>query len=215
MTPNALFTVVASIGLTALANVASAAILNAGSEIPAVSTPFNPLLGTFVASTGPIPLAAITFSGTLTEEVRQESLAANPLGGLTFVYQVINSGGSASDIERQTTFNFGGFAVDATYYQLTAGDQTPIFFNRSGTGSVIGQDFGLSALALNPGETSALMVLRTAAPNYVPGLNAVIDSSSVTVQGYSPIPEPTTLLTALGLGSLLLLRPARRRSSKT
>lgn len=208
----ALLGAAASIGLAAMAGPAAAAILNPATEIPAASTPFNPQLGTFVASTGPIPLAAITFSGTLTEEIRQETLAANPLGGLTFVFQVVNNGASPSDIERHTTFDFGGFTVDATYYQLTAGDQTPIFFNRSGTGSVVGQDFGLSALALNPGETSALMVLRTNAPSFVPGLNAVIDSSSVTVQGYSPIPEPSQLL-VLGACGLLLCRRPRRQTS--
>ena len=166
----------------------------------------------FVASTGATPFAGGAFSGTITQSIWQESALANPLGGLTFTYRLTtNTGAGFTPIERVTGFNFSGFGTDATYLLTTLSDQAPTKFTRNFTGSVVGFEFEPPAVSFDPGESTALIVIRTNAPAYTAGTANIIDGSTATVAAYAPIPEPAAIgLLSLGAGVLLLWRQRRR-----
>ena len=195
------------VALAANAAIGHAAILPVASEIPAVATTDNPQLGSLVATTGVQPYAAPTFSGILIEEVRQESITANPLGGLTFIFQVTSNPGSLTDIERLTSLNFAGYTVDATYFS-TGIQQAPDNFTRSSGGLVVAANFGVGTSALNASDLSTWMVFRTDAPAYASSINSVIDGGTASLSGFAPVPEPAGL-GLLGVGAIALLR--RRR----
>jgi hypothetical protein len=161
-----------------------------------------------------------------TGEVRAAVLnegAANPLGGLTFVYQLANSAASRDAIGRTTDFNFGLFLTHAHIAfngsalggAFTDGTQNVQSVDRSGDGNVVGWNFtgaGVpDAERLDPGETSLVMIIRTNAPDWDPGFTSVINGGTDDVDTFqpapaAPIPEPAALLlfgTALaGLASL-------------
>jgi len=196
--------------IAVLAPQAGAAVLPVNSDIAAAVTADNPSLGTFVASTGALPYSSFTFSGTVTQEIWQESPAANPLGGLTFTYRLVtNTGTGFTALSRVNGFNFGGFTADATFMLANALDQAPTNFTRNTAGSIVGFEFE-SPVSFDPGESSALIVVRTNAPGYTTGLINIIDGGSATVMGYAPVPEPgTAALLGVAAGALLLRRRQR------
>jgi len=150
------------------------------------------------------------FSGTVTVSVYQESAAANPLLGLTFVYSVTNNG--PDSLERVTTNDYAGFQVDACY--VTSAVAPPTYISRDLVGDVPG--FGwFSPSGVLPGTTSPVLILRTNALQYGPDSVGIIDGAAITVEGLlGPLPgggstpEPASL-GLLGIGALALLR--RRR----
>src|SRR5581483_4317777 len=171
--------------------------------VPGVPVPF----------TGPGPNG---FSGTLSTTVIQENAAANPLLGLTFIYQLHNNANSATALERLVTTDFGSFGGWATDVSYAPTGQAPTVTDRSiNAGSVIGWDFtgpplGLGTLA--PGLTSGELIVRTNAPGYdLTQQASVIDGSTVAVGAAGPSPtnispEPGSIsiiaIAAMGLGRL-------------
>jgi hypothetical protein len=211
-----LTTLIACGASIAVASQVSASVLAPSGNIAAAATAADPTTGSLIISTGPTLFSAPTFSGTLTESVWQESPSANPLGGLTFTYRLsTNTGAGFTSIERVTGFNFSGFSTDATYLLTTGSDQAPSGFTRNGSGSVVGFDFDPPAVSFDPGESTAMVVIRTNAVGYTAGSINIIDGSSTSVPGFAPIPEPAAIgLLALGAGALLLRRRRRCRGLK-
>jgi hypothetical protein len=166
---------------------------------------------------------AIQHTGTVRAAVLNEG-AANPLGGLTFVYQLVNSSTSQSPVGRTTDFNFGSFLTHAHISVnggtlaggiFTDGTQGPQTVDRTSDGNVVGWSFtGVGvpeSQKLDPGETSLVMIIRTNAPDWDPGFTSVINGGTDDVDTFQPaprqaIPEPAALLlfgTALaGIASL-------------
>ena len=79
----------------------AAFINNGGLQFPAATVP-APAGGTVVAATGPVPVVAQTFSGTVESQVISGD-TNNTLGGNTFVYRITNGSGSANSIESRKT----------------------------------------------------------------------------------------------------------------
>src|SRR5579862_4854864 len=80
-----------------------------------VLTPVSaPVVGATIQAGVPVPFSSLNpdgYSGTLTSTVIQESAANNPLGGLTFVYQLHNNSTSVTSLERLVVTDFEGFAT--------------------------------------------------------------------------------------------------------
>jgi len=161
------------------------------------------------------PISALTFSG-----IARTAVYDGPEEGvnLDFYYQFSNSADSANAVARLTAASFEGFSTDV--YQTAAGfdlfqpgTNPADTADRSSNGRVVGFNFIPGTQnALDPGETSYIMVIRTDASQYTQGSMGIIDGSGTTALAFAPIPEPETY--ALMLAGLGLLGFARRRQMK-
>lgn len=144
-------------------------------------------------------------TGTITSWVVANS-PGNTLGGLSFYYQVTETGSEA--VGRVSTSDFGiipGAPVDvatiiAPFDSSVTGGVSPVTATRSGgAGSVVG--FNFSGLGVATGQSSVLLVVNTPYLSFQTTAGSVIDSSSVNVAILGPVPEPSTAIA----GCLLLL----------
>jgi hypothetical protein len=149
------------------------------------------------------------FSGVLNSTVLSDP--ANPLAGLTFVYEISNDLVSLDSIGRLTINSFAGWLVDASY-QIPAVNLSPSLVDRSVAGTIgfrfQDQPPGSSGV-LAPGMTSALLVLETNAPAYTTTFASVINGTVATAPTFSPIPEPAGIV-LLASGSCALASFAYR-----
>jgi hypothetical protein len=195
---------VALTGLVAVACLACAASAFAAPLLPGVTNIAaaepEPLGGTTVAGPLVTPLVGAAFTATITSTVISGD-AANPYGGLTFIYVVHNNDTSADAIGRTTLTGFTGFATDASYSTLSSGT-APSTQDRSINGNVVGFSFvgpptGTAVLA--PGATSMTLVVQTDARAWTTSIGNVIDGSIASGAIYGPmVPEPATMLLLAG-----------------
>jgi hypothetical protein len=203
---------------------ASASFMAPGASLFASAEP-DPTGGVVVGSTGPVPFATASYTGTLDSTVISGD-PSNLLGGLTFTYLLTNSAVSTGDIDRLTVNDFAGFLVDASY-QTPAAGLPPALMNRSGAtdaGNVVGFTYfgapvGLGVLT--PGSSSALMVVQTNATTFAPSLASVIDGQVTMVGSLAPggpgggIPEPcSVMLAGIGIAAVAIFR-LRGRSRRS
>lgn len=192
------------LGMLGLCSYSQATILAPGGVgLDAPQAPGSTILDTLTTS-----YSFAGLSGTITSWVVSDP--SNPLGGLSFYYQVDNAG--TEGIGRVSTSDFGiipGSPVDVStiagpFDTSVPGGVLPFTASRStGAGSVVGFLF-IGGSEVLPGESSVVMVVNTAYQAFQISAGAVIDSSSVNVAILGPdlpIPEPSTAMA----GSLLLL----------
>jgi len=170
----------------------------------------NPVGATLVFSTGLVPFASATFTGSLRSDVFTND-ASSPFGpnALTFVYQLINNVGSPDAIDRLTVSSFNGFQTDVSFTPVP-GPTAPSTVSRSVNGSVIGFEFNTPGFPLTGVATP--VVIQTNAFNFAPTLASIIDGSATSVASLAPvaiIPEPATI--TLVVGALVLLASPRKR----
>jgi hypothetical protein len=143
----------------------------------------------------------------------RSSVYRSASGFLDFYYQVVNDVASATGISRLTAIDFGGFATDVAYRTdafgiFAASTVAPSTVDRSSDGSTVGFGYGFtSATKVNPGATSATMVVSTNAIYWESSFANVINGGVATVQSPGPtsVPEPgTASLMLLGMTGLAL-----------
>jgi hypothetical protein len=166
-----------------------------------------------------VPFSTASFSGTLRTRVWTGDVF-NLLGGLTFTYELTNSGGSLSDITRIAIGNFGSLGTDADWSIWLPG-KAATTIDRTSDGDVVGFNFlpplfgFLGPGTLGPGQTSRPLVIKTNATSFAPSLAAIssggVLSNTTTAATFAPlaIPEPSTLLLA-GVGAIGAAFAARR-----
>lgn len=190
--------IVGAVGmLVALCFSSQAVILapgDVGLDAPQTLSPESTILDKLVT-----PYAFGGISGTITSWVVKDP--ANPLGGLTFLYQVTDTGTEA--ISRVSTSDFGivsGFPVEVStltgpFDTSVQGGVVPFTGTRSsGAGSVVG--FLFLGTEIQPGQSSAVLVVNTPYINFGLSPGSIIDSSSVNVTILGPVPEPSTFMAA-------------------
>jgi len=174
------------------ATVANAAPLAAGGILfPAPAEP-DPTGGTVLA-TQTIPFIAPNYSGSLVSTVRSGD-PSNPLGGLTFTYQIQMVAGTHS-VNRLSVNGYSGFGVDASY-QAAPPNVAPAFIDREVTGDSIGFSFASPPIGTGPisaGQSGSVLVLQTNAPAFIVAPAFVIDGQTAAVTAFAPIPEPGTV----------------------
>jgi hypothetical protein len=213
-----------ALGLIALAifvPAGSATTLNPGESVCASGCTFTPIedfaAGVFftspIADTGPLAFTANsgTFSGTLEEWVAQDVNT----GGLDFLYQVVNSSGSADAIEHMSVTGYAGYTTDVGFCDNGGGGQpypcgsplggsgtlAPSYIVHS-SGSVV--DFSFLNAGIAPGVQTYDLVIKTNAEYFGSGTANLIDGGVTSVTTFAPTtatPEPAA--TGLFLGGLV------------
>lgn len=160
------------------------------------------------------PFATSNYTGSLQSWVYTDT-SANPLGGLTFVYQVNNDALSANALQRLTVNGFAGYATDVSYV-LGTGSVVPSFNDRDATGGVVGWDFkgppvGLGTIAA--GTSTNYLVVRTNASASKTVIANISNGAVSPVNAFGPAgsitPEPTTLAV---IGGAVALAARRRKA---
>lgn len=197
------FSLIVSAAALCMAASSYAAIIAPNTNTFALNEP-GPVGATLVA-TQTIPFVTATYTGSLTSTVYSGDVS-NPLGGLTFTYQISNATTSAHAITRLAVNGFSGFTTDMSFNNTLGGTLAPTLNDRDAGGNVIGFTYigapiGFGTIAA--GTTTNLMVVQTNATGYRGTLSNVIDGSIAVVDSYAPVvvPEPATagVLLAAGL----------------
>jgi hypothetical protein len=175
-------------------------------------------------------------SGTELIANLRTAVVMNSGGTLDFYYQIGNKGTSGHNLNlaANQAFSIPSAFVTDVFFRLENGGLdffhngslggAPTLAARSADGMVVGfQFFGSpfrSALKINPGEVTRILVIRTNATDYVPGLTTVsngITSSGASFApgGFAPsaVPEPASLL-LLGSAFAAAGYMARHRGAK-
>jgi hypothetical protein len=117
---------------------------------------------------------------------------------------VITAADVTGDIGRVTAFGFSSNAAVLTDVGFLAGSgiaPTTVDRNVSSGSSVIGFNF---APAIQPGNGTDVLVIKTNVSSFVPGTLSALDGVPVTTNAWGVAPEPnmTCLLSVLALGIL-------------
>jgi hypothetical protein len=193
-------------GVLAIAQPASAIYLIPGSGLVPSVGEADPVGGAVVASLS-VPFSSASLSGILTSQVISGD-TANTLGGLTFTYQFALDSGSTHSANQLTASSFAGTQTDVSY--LIASGINPTFFERTAGGGDLVR-FYFFGNDVDPGQSSALLVIQTDALSWTPTTVAIINGSAVNVNSLAPAPVPEPSVAALLIPGLVFARFLSKR----
>jgi hypothetical protein len=210
---------------------AGALSTNPGDTVVLANGAFGDCTGTAVPSTllasMSVPFTTSTSfdSGTLISAVYREDGS----GTLDFYYQVVlNSTSTAcgtanqpacDPIARETNVDFNNGGTWTTWAAtrgdavgpFSAGTVFPMTADRNAAGNVFAFSFAPpDGAKIQPGQTSAILIVSTDAKSYTSGFSSVIDGGVTTVGSFEPAAVPEPISFALVGGGLLLLGGIRR-----
>jgi hypothetical protein len=176
----------------------AATLVTGGVQFPATAEPSpggSVEFSTSEAFSGP------TASGLLISKVLSGD-TSNPLGGLTFTYQLTLDAGDF-EIARLQVADFTGLSIDASY--VSGSGTAPTATKRGTSGSAI--DFSFINGVLHGGSSSTVLVVQTSATSYQQTMATLVTPSLDTVGSLAPVavPEPGSWLLAV-LGMPLIWR---------
>ena len=206
---------------------AGALLINPGDTIVLGAGAFGDCTGTAVASTllaslsAPFTTSTGYTSGTLISAVYRE----NASGTLDFYYQVVvnttstNCGGANQPachaLTRHTNTDFNHAGPTITTWVATRGDAVgpfsagtafPITADRNAAGDVVGFSFSPPVgAAIQPGQTSAILIVSTDAHSFTNGTTSVLDGGFATVSAYEPDPTVPPVISKTFGASLIPL----------
>jgi hypothetical protein len=156
------------------------------------------------------------YSGKLVTNVISGD-TSNPLGGLTFTYELFNDQSSTHSLNRFTVNGWDSLNLDVVSgLPAPAGAVIPAFADREASGTSIGFSFVRAPIgpgALAPGQRSTTMVVYTNANVFVPTNAYVLDGFPANMLTFAPVPEPSTMVLA-GAGLALTIAGMARRSRR-
>ena len=194
--------------------------LNCSQTLSTFSGSLGTLLANSSASVSSPGGAAVPWGG-----IFRTAVFRNSGGLLDFYYQFSNNLASTDTITRLTDSSFGGFTTDVGYRTdlptelsaltwLNGTRQNPSYADRKTAGTVVGFNFtdpNNSGAVVNPGETTAILVIKTNAFNYTAGITGIIDGTTTNTPSYAPTAAPEPASMAMIGGGLILLASLRKR----
>jgi hypothetical protein len=218
----AVFLGIASIGLCAATAARGDALAVGGNGAPdSLSVAGETLVDSV---TSPVTDSATGLAGTMTVSVYRETG-----GTLDFTYLFTNSTNSHDIVNEISASNFtaaasgpgGGNngALASGYIDVGAdssnGGIVPVSVEWTTASTVNFTVTPPSTNVIGPGESSALLIIKTNATSYTSGLATTQDGGVVQVPGFEPGPEPSSMVLA-GLGAFGLVGYGlRRRKART
>jgi hypothetical protein len=181
-----------------------------GGVVGAAGEP-DPVGGVVLASTN-VTFSGFNLNGSLTSRVISGD-TSNPFGAgaLTFTYLLSNSAApiGVDSMGRLTVNGWDTLSTDVSFQTpAPAGSVIPLVITRDPNGKVIGFTF---VPQVQPGQSSALLVVQTSSTTFAPSFASVINGSVVSpIFTYAAIPEPATFV-LVGFGLLGMLAFRRRK----
>lgn len=195
-------------GIVATAST-EAAVLNPGAKL-ALYSAHEPQGAQLLAVTNH-HFSSATLSGKLMSKVWADD-EANPFGGLTFSYRLVNTG-ECEDFPGWFSLNgFAGLGVDVNY---SGGGVAPRTVTRSASGDVI--SFGFfdrdGDETFEPGASSAWLIVQTSAQTWGVNQSVGVGAENVSASVFTPVvvPEPTVVALLVLAGAWRLVRRTPRK----
>lgn len=159
-------------------------------------------------------LTAPTFSARVYASVVEKD-GTNPLGGLTFIYQIYNLPESSLAVDQMSIVGLGKLDLNVRHYSDDRTVIMPATISRNPNGSRVRFDFHEIPLqfttgAVEPGKLTPFLVLHTSATHFArSGKLSLLNENGVTstTNTFVPIPEPTGI--ALMVIAILTLATSR------
>ena len=184
--------------------------------------------------TNPFQSLTANFSGMVTSEAIQQSLVDNPLGGLTYLFQVKNTSSAAAlNVIQSLSQDYTGFSTSV--FQLStgltgfatpgtlAGDAATTASRAADSTVQFNFSLPITGPGIRSGQFSDILAIQTNSKSAVLDDNVIENGSkagkTATVLAYGPssTPEASTMIPFgfVGLGLLGLVAARRKKAHAT